>query len=54
MTRIMNVAANPIAIEICPPWATRAKRSRPNLSVENGWSRLKPAYDCPKSTSFGS
>jgi hypothetical protein len=36
MTRMKNVAAKPIAIEIWPPTAVRAKRSRPNLSVENG------------------
>jgi hypothetical protein len=38
-----KVATKPIAIEICPPTAVRAKRSRPNLSVLKGWSMLKPA-----------
>jgi hypothetical protein len=31
-----RVAVKPIAIEIWPPTAVRAKRSRPNLSVERG------------------
>jgi hypothetical protein len=40
MTRIVSVAAKPIAIEIRPPRATRVSRSRPNWSVPNGCARL--------------
>ena len=41
MTRITNVAANPIMIEIRPPSATRVKRSRPNASVPNGCDQAR-------------
>jgi hypothetical protein len=52
--RIAIVPAKPMAIEIRPPTAMRVKRSRPNLSVPNGWSRLAGRYASLKFTAFGS
>ena len=54
MTRITNVAANPIPIEIWPPSAVRVKRSRPKPSVPNGCSMLGGRYVSAKFASFGS